>query len=107
MIDGSTYLSSRILCPVKYIFRPSTIIVQIRTNLYGWMVVPSTHQILNSMFATDVSHIWRNVFLVGGDVPVGSKASVVTSSISRLDPSAQSLGGSHKDRMCVSVCACI
>ena len=48
-----------------------------------------------------------------GDVPVDSEASVVTSSISRLDPPAQSLGGAHRGRMCVcafigvSVCACM
>jgi hypothetical protein len=40
---------------------------------------------------------------VGGDVPVDSEAPVVTSSISRFDPPAQSFEGAHRDRMCVCV----
>jgi hypothetical protein len=38
---------------------------------------------------------------VGGDVPVDSEAPVVTSSISRLDPPAESFGGAHRGRECV------
>jgi hypothetical protein len=38
---------------------------------------------------------------VGGDVPVDSEASIVTSSISRPGPLAQSFEGSHRDRVCV------
>jgi hypothetical protein len=54
----------------------------------------------------------RNISSVGGDVPVDDEALVVTPSISRPDPSAQSFGGAHRSRMCVcafigvSVCAC-
>jgi hypothetical protein len=47
----------------------------------------------------------RNILSVGGDVPVDSEASVVTSSISRPDLLAQSFGGAHRGRM--YVCAFI
>jgi hypothetical protein len=40
---------------------------------------------------------------VGGDVSVDSEVSMVTSSISRPDPPAQSFEGAHKGRMCVCV----
>ena len=36
---------------------------------------------------------------MGGDVPVDSEASVVTSSISRPDLPAQSFGGAHRGRV--------
>ena len=38
---------------------------------------------------------------MGGDVPVDSEAPVVTSSISKIDPPAQSFGDAHRDRVCV------
>jgi hypothetical protein len=50
---------------------------------------------------------------VGGDVPVNSEAPVVTSSISRHNPPAQSFEGARRGRVCVrafigvSVCACM
>ena len=49
---------------------------------------------------------------MGGDVPVDSETPVVTSSISRPNPSAQSLGVAHRNRVCVyafigvSECTC-
>jgi hypothetical protein len=49
---------------------------------------------------------------MGGDVPVDSEMSVVTSSISRSNPPAQSSGGAPRGRVCVcafiavSVCVC-
>ena len=42
-----------------------------------------------------------NILSVGGDVSVDSEASVVTSSISRPNPPAQTLGGAHKGRVCM------
>jgi hypothetical protein len=39
----------------------------------------------------------------GDDVPVDSEVSIVTSSISRPDPPAQSSGGAHRGRVCVRV----
>jgi hypothetical protein len=50
---------------------------------------------------------------VGGDAPVDSEAPVVTSSISRTDPPAQSFGGAHRGRVCMrafigmGVCLCM
>ena len=50
---------------------------------------------------------------MGGDVPVDSETTVVTSSISKPDPPAQCLGGAHRGRVCVrafigvSVYACM
>ena len=50
---------------------------------------------------------------MGGDVPVDSEAPVVTSSISRLDPPAQALGGAHRGRVRVrafigvGACTCV
>jgi hypothetical protein len=50
---------------------------------------------------------------VGGDVPVKNEALMVTSSISKSSPPAQSSGGAHRDRVCVcafigvSVYACM
>ena len=73
------------------------------------VVVPPAHQSSNSGFETGVFYLGS----VGGDVPVDSEAPVVTSSISRLDPPAQSFGGAHRGRVCVrafigvSVCTCM
>jgi hypothetical protein len=50
---------------------------------------------------------------VGDDILVDNEAPVMTSSILRLDPPAQSFGGAHRGRVCVrafigvSVCACM
>jgi hypothetical protein len=41
------------------------------------------------------------IFLVVGDVPVDSKAFVVTSSISRFAGPTQLFGGAYRDRVCV------
>jgi hypothetical protein len=77
------------------------------------MVVSPAHQSSNLRFDICVSHKRRNIHSVGGDVPVDSEAPVVTSSISRSNPLAQSSGGAHRDRVCVcafievSVCACM
>jgi hypothetical protein len=38
---------------------------------------------------------------VGRDVSVDSEEPVVTSAISRFDPSAQSSGGAHRGRVCM------
>ena len=50
---------------------------------------------------------------MGGDVPVDSETPVVISSISRIDPPAQSTGGAHRGRVCVrafirvNLCPCM
>jgi hypothetical protein len=67
------------------------------------VVVPLAHQSSNPRFDTCMSRKRRNILSVGGEVSVDSEASVVTLSISRPDPSAQSLGGAHRDRVCVHV----
>ena len=73
-------------------------------KLGGWLYgVPPAHQSSNPRFDTGVSHLGR-IF--------DSEAPVVTSSISRLYPPAQSFGGAHRGRVCVrafigvSVCTC-
>ena len=38
---------------------------------------------------------------MGDDVPINSETSVVTSSISRFNPSTQSFGDAYKNSVCV------
>jgi hypothetical protein len=59
------------------------------------------HQSLNLKFDICVSYKRWNIYSVGGDVPVDSEMPMVTSSISRFNPHAQSFGGAHRGKMCV------
>jgi hypothetical protein len=58
------------------------------------------------MNLTSLCLIKAEYLLVGDDVPIDSKAPVVTSSISRSNSPAQSFRGAHRGRVgrvCVSV----
>jgi hypothetical protein len=67
-------------------------------------MAPTTHQSSNPRFETLVSHKTRNVFSPAGYVTIDREASVLTSSILRPAGSVSwilSLGGTHKDSVCV------
>jgi hypothetical protein len=59
----------------------------------GWLY---PHQGSNPRFDICVSHKRRNILSVRGDIPVDSEAHVVTLSISRPDPPAQSFRDAHR-----------
>ena len=69
------------------------------------VVVHRTHQSSNLRFYTGVSNLRRNMFLVGGDVPIDTKVSAMCSSILRPNLSVRSFGVAHRGRICV--CASI
>ena len=75
-----------------------------------WYLQPIRVQISD---LTLVFLIKSEYFSVEGHVPVDNETLMVTSSISRPDPPAQSIGGAHRGKICmrtfilVDVCACM